>query len=151
MYQYTEELEVYGIQATDYKPESLAITGTGVGGAITDGDTHDYFTANKYTSKPSLDYSVPGHGKLIGVDLSAVLAKKSWADVNAMKTAVLSDNYISIINTHSSKAEYYLTSNNKLQIKLFFSTEANRNAWLDAVKNRPSDQFKELGTVVTTL
>jgi hypothetical protein len=151
MYQYTEELEVFGTTSADYIVSSNAITGTGTGGAVTNLDVLNYFEENNYNSKPNPDYTIPGHGKLAGADLSSVLAKKTWADVNAMKSAVLSDSYISTINTYASTAEYYLTIENKLQIKLFFDTETARNNWLNAVKARPSDQFKLAGVTVTTL
>ena len=153
MYQYTEELKVYGVTVADYITSSNAITGTGVGGAVIDGDVANYFEDNKYDllEKPTEDYSVPGHGKLIAQDLSSVLVEKVYETVEAMKTAVLSDDYISTINTHSIKVDYYLVDNNKLQIFMFFDTEAKRNAFLNAIKERPAGQFKEAGTVVTTI
>ena len=153
MYQYTEELKVYGITTSDYNISSNAITGTGVGGAVTDGDVANYFEDNKYDllEKPTEDYTVPGHGKLTAQNLSSVLVEKVYETTEAMKTAVLSDDYISKINTHSTKVEYYLVDNTKLQIRMFFDTEAKRNSFLDSVKARPSGQFKEAGTVITTL
>lgn len=153
MYQYKEQLKVYGITASDYIISSGAITGTGEGGAVTDVDVSNYFEDNKYNllEKPTQDYTTPGHGKLIAQDLSSVLVEKVYETVEAMKTAVLSDGYISTINTHTTAVEYYLVDNTKLQIFMFFDTEAKRNAFLNAIKERPSGQFKEAGTVITTL
>jgi hypothetical protein len=154
MYQYTEELKVYGIQGSDYIKESGAITCTGFEGRATAEDVITYFNNSKYATKPNQDYTIPGHGKLIGADLTNVLTRKVWADVDAMKSAVLSDSYLATINTHAAHAEYYLTSENALQIKLYFETEAKRNSWLDAVKDRADSQFKDSTTqrvVVTTL
>jgi hypothetical protein len=154
MYQYTEELKVYGILGPDYIPESGAITGTGFEGRVTDTDVLTYFVNNKIDTKPNEDYTTSGHGKLIGADLADVLTRKVWADVDAMKAGILSDSYISTINTHASHVDYSLTNENALRIKLYFETEAKRNSWLNAVKNRPDSQFKDSNiqrVVITTI
>ena len=156
MFEYTEELTVYGLTVSDYKTDSNQITGVvdetwNPWGDIKDHQVQDWFDQNKHTTKPNPDYTAPGHGKLVANDLSATLQPKFYSDVDAMKTAVLSDSYISTINTYAAHADYYMSADSKLTIKLFFETEAKRNSWLNAVKDRPSTQFKEPGTVVTVI
>ena len=157
MYEYTEEITVYQTfnGAPLYLPDSGVLTPTAhpeTGRDLYTGEQRlDYFNANKYPSKPSSDYTVPEHGKLTGADLSTVFLKKTWSTVEEMKAAVLSDSYIATINTYAAHADYNLQGNlDVLQIKLFFKTETNRNNWLNAVKDRPSSQFKEQSVVVTT-
>ena len=154
MFEYTEELTVYGLTVADYKEDSNQITGVvdetwNPWGDIKETQVQNWFEQNKYTTKPNADYTAPGHGKLVANDLSATLWPKVYSDVDAMKTAVLSDSYISTINNYAAHADYYMSTDSKLTIKLFFETEAKRNSWLNAVKDRPSTQFKEPGTVVT--
>jgi hypothetical protein len=157
MYEYAEEIIVYQTMNGGplYKTESGVLTPTThpVNGrdVYTTEQRLNYFNANKYASKPNTDYTAPGHGKLTGVDLSTVFVKKSWSSAEEMKTDVLSDSYLSTINTYAAHADYYLTENKGLKIKLFFETETARNNWLNAVKDRPSSQFKEQSVVVTTL
>ena len=154
MFEYTEEFKVYGVTTADlcYTGTPHKITGTGAGGAITNIDIENWFEEKKHTTLPDKNYSGPSHAKLeANADLQSVLVVKHYDDVDAMKSAVLSDGYISTIDTYATRAEYYQTEENKLKIKLYFNTETARTNWMNAIKDRPSGQFKVKGVVVNTI
>ena len=161
MYEYTEEIKVYGTSPSDWLGPKGTITGTGTftnltdpwNGLITINDVWTWFENNRYSSKPNEDYTTAGHGKLVGNDLSAHLKIQTWPDAETMKNAVLTDLYISTINAHAVNADYYLTTDNALRIKIYFKTEADRNNWLNTIKDRSpaTNWFKDPGVVITTI
>ena len=115
------QIEVYDITAASgYKSASNAITSPRTDNddrpastplatwlAVNDADMTNYFTHNKYPSPlPS------GTDALTAEDLSAVFNKKTFADVDAAKTAIISSDLATAIATNCSTVSYSLVSNN---------------------------------------
>jgi hypothetical protein len=104
------QIEVYDITAASgYKSGSNAISPTFEDLGLTDADCTTYFDANKYPDPlPATDGTDP----LTAEDLSAVFNRKTFADVDAAKSAIISSDLATAISTNCSTVSYSLDSNN---------------------------------------
>ena len=107
------QIEVYDITAASgYKSASSAITPVDDNGdavTVTDTDCANYFTNNKY---PDTLPATDGTDALTAEDLSAVFARKTFADVEAAKTAIISSDLATAIAANCKSIAYTLSSNN---------------------------------------
>jgi len=147
------KIEVYNVTAASGYKESSGVLGTGgvVGRdddtgndiALTDANCSDYFIANKYP-----DPLPSGTNSLTAEDLSAVFNKKTFGDVNAAKTAIISSDLATAIAENCSSINYTLVSNN-LILDCYHADstkESNMAAAMDA-----SGWSSEAGAVYSTL
>ena len=141
------QIEVYDITAVSgYKSASSAITPVDDdGNAVTLTDTFctDYFDANKYP-----DPLPSGKDPLTAEDLSAVFNKKTFADVDAAKTAIISSDLATAISTNCSTVSYSLDSNN-LIIDCIHADDTKRAAMATAMN--ASGWSSEAGAVYSTI
>jgi hypothetical protein len=105
------KIAVYDITAASgYKSGSGAVAdGAADGYTITDDDCAVYFAGSKY---PSTLPATDGTDALTAEDLSAVFNRKTFADVDAAKTAIISSDLATAISTNCSTVSYSLDSNN---------------------------------------
>ena len=151
------QIEVYDITvATGYKTSSNAIntgrtdnddrpatTPLATWLAMKDSDASTYFVENKYPSPlPS------GTDALTAEDLSAVFNKKTFADVDAAKTAIISSDLATAISTNCSTVSYSLDSNN-LIIDCIHADDTKSAAMATAMN--ASGWSSEAGAVYSTI
>ena len=105
------KIAVYDITAASgYKSGSGVVAdGAADGYTITDDDCAVYFAGSKY---PSTLPATDGTDALTAEDLSAVFNRKTFADVDAAKTAIISSDLATAISTNCSTVSYSLDSNN---------------------------------------
>ena len=144
------KIEVYDITAASgYKSASSALVYVNDDNsaiAVTDSHCTDYFLDNKYNhdNLPAADSGIA----LTAEDLSTVFVKKTFADVNAAKTAIISSNLATAISTNCSTVAYTLTTNNLILDCIHADDTKNsnmRNA-IDA-----NGWSSELGAVYSTI
>ena len=151
------QIEVYDITAASgYKSASNAIdhgrtdnddrpavTPLATWLAVNDADATNYFTHNKYPSPlPS------GTDALTAEDLSAVFNRKTFADVDAAKTAIISSDLATAISTNCSTVSYSLDSNN-LIIDCIHADDTKSAAMATAMN--ASGWSSEAGAVYSTI
>jgi len=147
------KIEVYNVTAASGYKESSGVLGTGAvigleddSGdeiALTDANCVNYFSQNKYP-----DPLPSGTNSLTAEDLSAVFNKKTFADVDAAKTAIISSDLATAIAANCSSIDYTLVSNN-LILDCYHADstkESNMAAAMDA-----SGWSSEAGAVYSTL
>ena len=127
------QIEVYDITAASgYKSGSSAITPVDNNGDSTDLlDLHcvTYFGVNKYPSDlPDPD----GTDALTAEDLSAVFNKKTFADVDAAKSAIISSDLATAIAANCSAINYTLSSNN-LILDCYFANATKQGNMVTAM------------------
>ena len=143
------QIEVYDITAASgYKSASSAITPVNDDDTpvtLTDTDCTNYFANNKYPNPlPATD----GTDALTAEDLSAVFNKKTFADVDAAKTAIISSDLATAISTNCSTVSYSLDSNN-LIIDCIHADDTKRAAMATAMN--ASGWSSEAGAVYSTI
>ena len=143
------QIEVYDITpASGYKSASSAITPTDVNNnAVTLTDTHctNYFDANKYPDPlPATD----GTDALTAEDLSAVFAKKTFSDVDAAKSAIISSDLATAIAANCESIAYTLSSNNL--ILDCYHADSTKSAAMATAMNA-SGWSSEAGAVYSTI
>jgi len=143
------QIEVYDITvASGYKSASSAITAKDEDNnstAVGVGDAHcsNHFHSNKYPSPlPS------GTDPLTAEDLSAVFNRKTFADVDAAKTAIISSDLATAIATNCSTVSYSLDSNN-LIIDCIHADDTKSAAMATAMN--ASGWSSEAGAVYSTI
>ena len=141
------QIEVYDITAASgYKSASSAITPVNDDDTpvtLTDTDCTNYFANNKYPNPlPS------GKDPLTAEDLSAVFNKKTFADVDAAKTAIISSDLATAISTNCSTVSYSLDSNN-LIIDCIHADDTKSAAMATAMN--ASGWSSEAGAVYSTI
>ena len=140
------QIEVYDITAASgYKSGSNAISPTFEDLGLTDADCTTYFDANKYPDPlPATDGTDP----LTAEDLSAVFNRKTFADVDAAKTAIISSDLATAIATNCSTVSYSLVSNN-LIIDCIHADDTKSAAMATAMN--ASGWSSEAGAVYSTI
>lgn len=144
------QIEVYDVTASSgYKSGSNAVTREDEE-AVTDGDCLTYFVNNKY---PDPLPATNGTDKLTAEDQSAVFNRKTYADVDAAKTAIISDSFATIISNNCSTINYTLDSNNLILDCYFENTtkQGNLLTALCAVNDTQTTWSKEPGAVWSTI
>jgi hypothetical protein len=141
------QIEVYDITAASgYKSASSAISPVDEdNNAVTLTDEHcsNHFQGNKYPS------SMPtGTDALTAEDLSAVFARKTFANVEAAKTAIISSDLATAISTNCSTVSYSLDSNN-LIIDCIHADDTKSAAMATAMS--VSGWSSEAGAVYSTI
>jgi hypothetical protein len=103
-------IAVYDITAASgYKSGSGAVADEAADGyTITDDDCAGYFAAAKYEDSTAPD----GTTALSAADLTSVFNKKTFADVDAAKSAIISSGLATAISTNCRTVSYSLDSNN---------------------------------------
>jgi len=140
-------IAVYDITAASgYKSGSGAVAdGAADGYTITDDDCAVYFAGSKY---PSTLPATDGTDALTAEDLSAVFARKTYSDVDAAKTAIISSDLATAISTNCSTVSYSLDSNN-LIIDCIHADDTKSAAMATAMN--ASGWSSEAGAVYSTI
>ena len=86
-------------------------------------------------------------------DQSAVFNRKTYADVDAAKTAIISDSFATVISNNCSTINYTLDSNNLILDCYFENTtkQGNLLTALCAVNDTQTTWSKEPGAVWSTI
>ena len=143
------QIEVYDVTASSgYKSASNAITPQFE--SVGDGDCLKYFMDNRYPdSLPATD----GSDKLTAEDISSVFNRKTFADVDAAKTAIISNALATAISSNCSTINYSLDSNN-LILDCYFADSTKQGNLLTALLATNENQTtwsKEPGAVWSTI
>ena len=99
------------------------------GHTITDDDCAGYFAGSKY---PSTLPATDGTDQLTAEDLSAVFNKKTFADVDAAKSAIISSDLATAIAANCSAINYTLSSNN-LILDCYFANATKQGNMVTAM------------------
>ena len=133
------KIEVYNITAASgYKSGSNAISPTvtddseneGDARAVTDADCEVHFIGARYDydNMPATD----GTDALTAVDLSAVFNRKTYADVDAAKSAIINSGLATAISNNCAAITYTLDSNN-LILDCTFADDTKRGNMITAL------------------
>lgn len=143
-----EEITVYDITAaTGYKAGLTGDWNAELGQeVVTDIQCEQYFLTNRYSSLPSKT----GTDSLSAADLTSVFNYKTYADVNAAKSAVLADDYVSWIESNTDSVSYSW-SNGKLKIDMMFADQSAYDTYLTGIKDNNKRSFKFTGPVTATV
>ena len=123
------QIEVYDVTASSgYKSGSNAVTREDEE-AVTDGDCLTYFVNNKY---PDPLPATNGTDKLTAEDQSAVFNRKTYADVDAAKSAIINSGLATAISNNCAAITYTLDSNN-LILDCTFADDTKRGNMITAL------------------
>ena len=123
------KIEVYDITAASgYKSDSNAIT-LAEGESLSDAHCLTHFMGNKY---PSTLPDPAGTVALTAEDLSAVFNRKTYADVDAAKSAIINTGLATAISNNCAAITYTLESNN-LILDCTFDDDTKQGNMIDAL------------------
>jgi len=125
------KIEVYDITAASgYKSGSNAISPTYEDLGLTDADCEVHFISARYDhdNLPAPD----GTDALTAEDLSAVFARKTYADVDAAKSAIINSGLATAISNNCAAITYTLDSNN-LILDCKFADDTKRGNMITAL------------------
>ena len=147
------KIEVYDITAASgYKSGSNDISPAFEDLGLTDADCKVHFISARYDydNLPASD----GTDALTAVDLSAVFARKTYADVDAAKSAIINSGLATAISNNCAAITYTLDSNNLiLDCKFENATkESNMITALHVMTDSTSIGWSaEAGAVMSTI
>ena len=104
-----------------------------------------YFIANKY---PDILPETDGSDALTANDMSSVFNRKTFSDVDAAKTAIISSDLANAIETNCSSINYTLDANN-LILNCYHENDTKESNM--AVAMNASGWSSEAGAVYSTL